>query len=124
MSPSGPQRLGQISGKATYDQGVSETAQDATMCPPEKRSGEAHRPSNPTEINESPNESSYGQLESPRVERERWAPRDHMMLYLILGLFALIAMCLVTGSSLTGQIIQLLAVVIAYFFGKESRQRR
>jgi hypothetical protein len=119
MSPSGPQSLGQTSGKATNDQGVSETAQDATMCPPEKQP-EAHRPSNPIAIYESP----YRQPEPQRDERARWAPRDHMMLFLILGLFALVTMCLVTGSTQTGQIIQLLAVIIAFFFGKESRQRR
>lgn len=125
MKPSGNRSLGRINGKATYDQGDRETAnaKDEKATRNRRPLASTIRKTIEEPIDEPPNESSYLPLEQPKIEPEQWEPQDKMRLIIVVGMLILVAVSMVTGSSVTNQLIAVLSLVVGYLFGRGTKRK-
>lgn len=123
MRHSGRGRLGQSSGKATYDQGnAQEDAKTANYTLHMANSNRHEsRMLGDHEISESPNESSNLPIDRPSTYSVRWLPHDKMGLVIIIGMLLLILISLLLGNSITDQLISALTMTVGFYFGKNNK---
>ena len=122
MKPSGNRSLGRISGKATYGQGDRETANAKIKQAPRNRPSAALITVR-EDMEEPPNESSYLPLELPATVPDQWEPQDKMRLIIVVGMLILVTVSMITGSSVTNQLIAVLSLVVGYLFGRGTRRK-
>lgn len=122
MKPSGNRSLGRINGKATYDQGERETANAKIKQATRNRQSAAFISSR-EDIEEPPNESSYLPLELPTTVPDQWEPQDKMRLIIVVGMLVLVTVSMITGSSVTNQLIAVLSLVVGYLFGRSAKRK-